>query len=174
MVNREGFQRKIRWNKCRKALSGLMTVALFIGGFVYCDKLLTNKQSIQKYGQFFESDKTFDVLFVGSSHVVNGISPLDLFRDYGISSFNLAMHGNYVKSGYYLLKSTLERMERGGRDLPEMVVLDVYGDWEDIGNLHTAWDSFPFNQTKNEMARELTSQEDYMGMVMPFSLYHSR
>ncbi len=162
------------WERWRRGLSVGMILLLFGAGLFYCNKLFANKQSIQKYEQFFQTDKEFDVLFVGSSHVINGVSPLDLFRDYGISSFNLSMHGNYVKSGYFLLKAALERLEKEGRHLPEMVVLDVYADGEGIGNLHNAWDSFALSGTKKEMIRELAEEKNNMELMMPFSLYHSR
>lgn len=115
------------------------------------------------------------MLFVASSHVMDEVSPLDLFHDCGITSFNLSIDGNYVKSGYYLLKETPETLKREGRHLPKLVVLDVYADNEEIGHLHVARDSFPFGQTKMQMARELTMDAtDYTGLVIPFSLYHSR
>ncbi len=155
-------------------MSAGMAVLLFAGGLFYCNKLLANKQSIQKYEQYFQTDKQFDVLFVGSSHVINGVSPLDLFRDYGIASFNLSMHGNYVKSGYFLLKEALERLQKEGRNLPKMVVLDVYADGEGTSNLHNAWDSFALSGTKKEMAKELAEDGKSMELMMPFSLYHSR
>lgn len=159
----------------RKVLSVLMVVALFVCGYIYCDRLFVNKRSMQKYAQLFdENEKDFDVLFLGSSHVINGVSPLDLFHDYGIPSFNLSMHSNFLKSGYYLLKETLEIFQREGRHLPKLVVLDVYTGDESIGDLHNAWDSFPLGRTKVQMARGLANDEDYIGLVMPFSLYHSR
>ena len=65
------------------------------------------------------------MLFIGSSHVINGVSPLDLFRNYGIASFNLSMHGNYVKSGYYILSQALRILEREKRQLPKVVVLYI-------------------------------------------------
>ena len=129
--------------KGKRVLSFLCAMGLFAGGLCYCSKVLANKQSLQKYGQFFQSDKEFDVLFLGSSHVINGVSPLDLFRNYGITSFNLSMHGNYVKSGYYLLAQALEIMEREKREMPKVVVLDVYADGESVPALHNAWDGFP-------------------------------
>lgn len=164
----QGRRRAKRW------LSAIAVLSLFAGGWLYCGKLLVNKQSRQKYELFFSADQEFDVLFLGSSHVINGVSPLDLFRGYGIASYNLSMHGNYVGSGYYLLKEVLERMKREGRRLPQMAVLDVYGDTEGIGNLHNAWDSFPLSRTKWEMAKRLVGDQERMGMMVPFSLYHNR
>lgn len=164
----------IQYTRWKRIFSVIMVVLLFAGGLLYCDRLLVNKQSRKKYEQFFNTDKEFDVLFLGSSHVINGVSPLDLFHDYGITSYNLSMHGNYVKSGYFLLKESLEMMEGKGRRLPKAVVLDIYANGESVSSLHNAWDSFPLWETKKEMAGELAGHEEYMRMIIPFLMYHSR
>lgn len=62
-------------------------VTLMVG--IYCsNKLLVNKWSHKQYDPFFENDQVFDVLFFGSSHVNYGVSPLDLYQNYGITSYN--------------------------------------------------------------------------------------
>lgn len=156
-----------------KVMSVVCTLLLFAGGLHFCGRLLVNKQSSQKYEQFFQTDKEFDVLFIGSSHVINGVSPLDLFRNYGIASFNLSMHGNYVKSGYYILSQALRILEREKRQLPKVVVLDIYADGESVAALHNAWDGFAFSSIKREMVKELGG-EPKMELAVPFLLYHNR
>lgn len=157
-----------------RILSVVCVLALFGGGLWCSDRLLVNKASQEQYEQFFQSDQEFDVLFLGSSHVINGVSPLDLYREYGITSFNLSMHGNYVASGYYLLKESLEWRKKKGRQLPKAVVLDIYGGDEIVFDLHNAWDSFPLSPTKVEMVRSLVPREDQAAMLVPFILYHNR
>ncbi len=159
--------------KGKQLLSFLCVIGLFAGGMRYCSRLLVNKTSMKKYEQFFHTDKNFDVLFLGSSHVINGVSPLDLFRDYGIASFNLSQHGNYVRSAYYILEQTLEIIETKNRDMPKVVVLDIYAGGEKVPSLHNAWDGFPLSEIKRDMARNLTGDKQ-MEMTLPLSLYHSR
>lgn len=159
--------------KGKQILSFLCVIGLFVVGLRYCSRVLVNKTSIKKYEQFFHTDKRFDVLFLGSSHVINGVSPLDLFRDYGIASFNLSQHGNYVRSAYYLLAQILEIIESENRDMPKVVVLDVYADGESVPSLHNAWDGFPSSEIKRDMARNLANDKQ-TEMVLPLSLYHSR
>ncbi len=158
----------------KKGLSVLCVLAMVAGGLHFGSRLVMNKASREQYEQFFKAEQDFDVLFLGSSHVINGVSPLDLFREYGITSYNLSMHGNYVASGYYLLKESLEILEKKGRSLPKTVVLDIYGDDEIVFDLHNAWDSFPLSATKAEMVRSLVPKEDQAAMLVPFFLYHNR
>lgn len=161
-------------NRMKKILSVLCVLALTGGGLRINSALMINKASKEQYEQFFKAEQDFDVLFLGSSHVINGISPIDLFREYGITSYNLSMHGNYVASSYYLLKESLAILKKKGRQFPKAVVLDVYGGNEIVFDLHNAWDSFPLSRTKAEMVRNLVSREDQAAMLVPFFLYHNR
>ena len=54
-----------------KVMSVVCTLLLFAGGLHFCGRLLVNKQSSQKYEQFFQTDKEFDEFFIGSSQVIN-------------------------------------------------------------------------------------------------------
>ena len=99
-------------SKIKRLLSVLCVLAMIGGGVWFSNKLMMNKASGEQYDQFFKAEQDFDVLFLGSSHMINGVSPLDLFREYGITSYNLSMHGNYVASSYYLFKESLEILNK--------------------------------------------------------------
>ena len=158
----------------KRLISVLCIAGIFSWGIYCCNKIVTKKDSIIKYKQFFESNKEFDVLFFGSSHVINSVSPLDLFHNYGITSYNLSMHANYIYSNYYLCKEVLESLKMSGRKLPRIVVLDIYGNVETAPALHRAWDSFPVSANKIEMANSLSEKADRLALIVPFFLYHNR
>lgn len=158
----------------KKILSVGCVLAMIGGGLWFSSRLMVNKASREQYEQFFQAEQDFDVLFLGSSHVINGVSPIDLFYQYGITSYNLSMHGNYVASSYYLLKESLGLLEQKRRQLPKAVVLDIYGGEESVFDLHNAWDSFPFSNVKVEMVRDLVPKKDQAAMLVPFFLYHNR
>lgn len=157
----------------KKILSCAAVLFLFLWGLNGLSRLTVNKTSYTKYEQFQENGQKYDVLFFGSSHVINGISPLDLFRDYGITSYNFSMHGNYIKSSSYLLEEALRILERQKKPMPKAVVLDVYAWGEGIANLHNAWDSLELSRTKTELAETLETEERQR-LLFPFSIYHSR
>ena len=135
---------------------------------------MINKLSYEQYKPFFDSDEEFDVLFLGSSHVYFGISPLDLYQNYGIISYNLAMMGNYIPSNYYRLKEVLKLLKNQNKVLPKVVVVDVYTAEDGVNQLHSGWDAFPLSINKMEMARELLPEKDRLEMLIPFALYHNR
>ena len=47
--------------------------------------VLRSKDSDYKYGDFFDKADQIDVLFIGSSHVINAINPAVLYGEYGIT-----------------------------------------------------------------------------------------
>ena len=61
-----------------------------------------------KFHNFFEHAEDFDVLFIGSSHMVNGVFPLELWHDYGITSFNLGGHANHIPTTYWEYMNALD------------------------------------------------------------------
>lgn len=148
-------------------------VTLMVG--IYCsNKLLVNKWSHKQYDPFFENDQVFDVLFFGSSHVNYGVSPLDLYQNYGITSYNLSMSGNYIASDFYCLQEILDFLKEEERQLPKVVVVDVFPDEQTIGRLHFRWDDFPISTNKAKMAGDLAKKEDQPALLYPFLLYHNR
>ena len=72
------------------------------------------------YKQFYLMDKdSIDVLFLGSSVVVNSYSPQELYNTYGIRSYNLASDQQSIFLSYYWLKEALRFQA------PKAVVLDT-------------------------------------------------
>ena len=162
-------------NKIVKAvLSFLVIVGLVLGGLFLVANLTERKDSIQKFAQFYEQEEDFDVLFLGQSHVLNGIFPMDLWNDYGIVSYNMAGHGNRLAMTYWVLKSALEHTS------PKLVVLDcgMLGVDEKTGaieQLHLSADHIPLGQTKIDMIEDLVEDEDRrMEFLWKFSTYHHR
>lgn len=155
-------------------LSSLIILGMVLGGFVLVANLTERKDSIEKFAQFYEQEEEFDVLFLGQSHVLNGIFPMELWNEYGIVSYNMAGHGNRLAMTYWVLKSALEHTT------PKLVVLDcgMIGVDEKIGaieQLHLSVDHIPFGQTKIDMIEDLIEDEDRkMEFLWKFSTYHHR
>lgn len=158
----------------KAVLSSLIIMGLVLGGFVLAANLTERKNSIEKFAQFYEQEEDFDVLFLGQSHVLNGIFPMELWNDYGIVSYNMAGHGNRLAMSYWVLKSALEYTK------PKLVVLDcgMLGVDEKVGaieQLHLSVDHIPFGQTKINMIKDLIEDEDrQMEFLWKFSTYHHR
>ncbi len=79
-----------------------------------------NWPTTQTYQDFYQMDKdSIDVLFLGSSHAVNAFSPIELYKEYGITSYNLSCEQQNMLLSYFWLKEALRYQT------PKIVVLDT-------------------------------------------------
>lgn len=155
-------------------VSFLIVGALVVGGLFYLANLTQRKESLNKFGGFYEQESDFDVLFVGQSHVLNGIFPMELWNDYGIVSYNLAGHGNRPATTYWMMKNALQYTN------PKLVVFDcgMIGEDEKTGpieQLHISIDSIPYSKIKVDMINDLIENEKQREeFLWNFSTYHNR
>ena len=80
------------------AIFAVFAVIIILAGLT---TIFERKASVKKYAPFFEQEEPFDILFLGTSHVINGIIPSELYHDYGYVSFN--MGGAFKSNGYNIL-----------------------------------------------------------------------
>lgn len=138
--------------------------------------VLSNKDSVIKYGDF--GDDVFDVLFFGTSHVINGVYPMELWDEYGIVSYNCAGHGNTLPASYYMLRNVLEDKR------PSLVVIDVHLVWLEekvregrasVDQQHISFDWSPLSLQKWKMASDLFRDRDTVAeFLFPLTIYHER
>ena len=81
-----------------------------------------NRRSTKSVTSVFnEPANTLDVIYLGGSQTFCSISPMNIYRDTGIRSYNLATVGQRVPVGYYLLKAAMAKQS------PKLVVADASG-----------------------------------------------
>lgn len=139
-------------------------------------KLLENKESERRLRDFFEEEQDIDVFFLGSSHVRHGFFPMELWRDYGIVSYNIAGNGDTIPVSYWKLNMALDYKT------PKLVVFDIYDLWPGnktsdlgIGQVHTSMDAFPLSIKKvNAVVDLFDSLNDRLEMLFKIAIYHSR
>ncbi len=157
--------------KLYQIIALLMTVVILVAG---ADYLLARNDSNYKYRQFFDEKCSFDVLFFGSSHVRNAISPMQLWEQYGITSYNFGNDNSLLPQTYWAM------VEATRYHKPKVIVLDVaFIHWDDktqgAGLVHEAFDCFKLDKTKYELARDLFDDNaSRMEILFPFSIYHNR
>ena len=66
----------------------MTTGVLLVLILVRISGLVERKSAYQKNGDFMEQSEDLDVLFLGTSHVINGVFPMELWKEYGITSYN--------------------------------------------------------------------------------------
>ena len=158
------------------------TVAMLCAMLYAAGRLLgEEKKGVARYIDFFSQEQDFDVLIAGSSHGIVGVLPMELWRDYGIVSYNCCGNGNSLPVSYWVLTNMLEYTT------PRLVVLDVWdvwyangGDEERLDNPHTqtahrTFDALPLSKAKWDAVQALWSDSaQRMEFMWPFSVYHDR
>lgn len=134
--------------------------------------VLQDKSSVNKNKEFFKEKNQFDVLFFGSSHMELFVSPMDLWRDYGITSYNFGSPEQGLPVTYWVMKNAI------AYNKPKVIVVDMHmfnleGKYSGDEYLHFGLDSFPLTNTKMEAIKEMTkSKEEFIEMIFKLGKYH--
>ncbi len=164
--------------KLLKRIFSVILILCFVSGGIYLGNRVTERTvSRQKYIKFFSEQKEYDVLFYGSSHVLSGIQPMEIWDKYGITSYNLAGHAASLGMSYWVLRESLRYHK------PKLAVLDIYDMYAfdqpfmDVSFMHYSLDAYPLDRLKAEAVRDLLrgrSTGEKTELLFPFSVYHSR
>ena len=170
----------------------LIALLILAGALSSCTSLLERKDSQEKYEKFFEHASDMDVLFFGTSHVLNSIFPMELWHDYGITSYNLGGHANQIPTSYWVMMNSLDYAS------PKVVVIDCYSlasnlkVFDDFEYVHLSFDAFPLTVTKLKAVADLLfnpgndnsagvtgengtkEKHTRIGLLWDYSVYHSR
>lgn len=169
------------------AIAKIITfILVFVLIFSLANSITFRKESYLKNGDFFaetSAGKNYDVLFFGSSHMLNAVYPMELWNEYGIVSYNLANHAERTVSSYYNMRLALQY------DSPKLVVIDAFMSsfWGGIdyspesngkANLHNTLDQYPPSPLKAEAIQNIFGSDlnldVFVEYMFPFSIYHSR
>lgn len=172
--------------RIERIVSVLILIAIIIVSISKVSALLRLKESDNRYASFFAEENRIDVLFLGASHVSHVIFPMELWNDYGITSYNLAGDGNAIPTSYWILVNALDYQ------MPKVVVMDVYDLLPDRkfsdawGMVHESLDAFPLSVNKFRMVMDLIDDENVTDengilvygkrweLLFDLSEYHSR
>lgn len=169
------MQRILSISSFKKGAAALLTAALAVAG-IYVHSLMVERRNVMTDKSSFFKDRDYDVLLFGTSHVRIGLNPFQLYRNYGITSYNLATNAQKSCFSYYTLKEAV-RVHK-----PQLAVLDVYScrldfpdqtDDEEKTNFHYIFDNFPVSRNKIHAEKELFGT-DGRWLVLPYATYHNR
>lgn len=167
--------------KVKKVLKSVISLVCFLVLLFFCTHLVSDalmrKDSLVKYNDIQKDE--FDVLFFGTSHMINGIFPMELWEDYGIVSYNCAGHANTLPATYWMLRNVLEEKEK-----PELVVIDIYSagrnnvqveERSHIEYQHYSYDWKNISLEKIRMSNALFGEfETRIEFLFPIAIYHER
>lgn len=152
--------------------------ALWLAALVCClmllDQAMRRDDSRRKYGAFFAEKQDFDVLFLGTSRVLDGISPMELWRDYGVTSYNMGNNSETLDMTRWVLETAMMY------HTPKVAVIDVFyvshaadEDWT-YSFRHLFYDALPLSRAKIRAVCATQPEGGRLEFLMPFSLYHGR
>ena len=172
----------------QQVMSVLVTICILISSLYYVQQLTRKKTTEARdmsYRTYFDYAEDYDVLYFGSSHVMYGINPLEIWNEYGITSYNWGSTSCTLPSIYWKLRNVLDY------ETPKLVVVDCFRSiWPyktyDRYQIHEAFDAFPFSYTKwmaiNDLMKDeakrvdgliYTDSERY-SVLFPLGDYHTR
>ncbi len=162
--------------KILKRIFSIVVVLLIVMVGLYRLAVLTERKDSQfKYKPFYQQKENFDVLFMGSSHVINGIFPMELWRDYGIVSYNFGGHANSLAISYWQMVNAFDYTT------PRLVVIDCYSlsgqlkfFEDDKSYTHLSLDAIPLSINKVRAVRDLLDNKNQREFLFDFDIYHNR
>lgn len=160
--------------KVKICVSILITIVLIVSGMLTLTNIVQRKSSDFKYNPFFAEEKDFDVLFLGTSHVINAVFPMELWNDYGITSYNFGGHGNEIATTYWTLINALDYTS------PQLVVVDCLKlsseakAFKNNNYVHYSLDAFPLTLNKIKAIFDLMEKGKRLEFLCDFSIYHTR
>lgn len=117
-------------------------------------------------------DNVVDVLFLGSSHSYCSIIPAQLWKDYGMAGFSLAISGQDLASSYYNFVEALKT-----QDL-KVVCVDLYGctfsGYQVEGNLYRNTLSRRLSRTSVEAVNGIVKTDNKSDFILRWPIIHTR
>lgn len=160
-------------------LTALMTlIILKIASNIFIPKWITHEGNMMSYiikGFYKEPKNTLDVIFMGNSDVYRGISPMTLYEESGITSYNFVSSGQRMWMAYPIFLEALKRQT------PKIIFFNVdsffYTHKASDGNYHKVFDNMPLGIPKikgaldaNYPGRKLKKLTHFL----PILFYHNR
>jgi len=86
----------------------ILSIAVWLLALMCCllllDRAMRRDDGERKYGPFFSEENDFDVLFMGSSRVLDAVQPMELWRDYGYATYNMGFSSECLEMTEWILR----------------------------------------------------------------------
>jgi len=127
-------------------------------------------------GFYEEPENSLDVLYLGTSHVMCGVSPMRIWQEQGITGYSIATERQYMGLTYYWLQEAFKYQS------PKLVVLDAmtlfawpFSDFE--SRQRKALDYMKMSSVKRDAIKAIcdySEDADPLSYYIPFVAYHDR
>lgn len=157
----------------------MIFMVLFCGLGVFFNPTGTIMEWFQSYTvtEFYKERKnSIDVLYVGNSCIYTGVSPMEMYKNTGITGYAFSTSGQRMASSYYFIKEAFKYQK------PKLVFLEIGEaftgiDKNDEMSIRRAIDSLKFSRNKLEMIWDddyKLSNYDKLSCIFPILRFHSR
>ena len=184
----------------RRTVAVLLTLIMLFAALFGLSQLVKRKASDIQYADFFKEKQNFDVLFLGTSRMMDAVYPMEMWQEHGFTSYNCGGHANALATTYWVAQMLLEYTT------PKVMVIDCFDLTEEaktsrnsFSYVHLSMDAFPLSRTKIRAVRDLLDDPEIerliaeeklinedlgvsvqeeerkpITLLWPFSVYHNR
>ena len=136
-------------------------------------KYMTDLEEGSFIGQYYREAGGHDVIFVGDCEVYANFSPMEMYRQQGITAYVRGTSQQLIWQSYYILKETFRY------ESPKAVVFNVnamrYGEPVSEAYNRLTIDNMRWSAEKIGIIRSsMTEKENFWSYVFPVLRYHSR
>ena len=138
------------------------------------DHNMTNiRYSIEGFNKL--EDNSLDAVFLGPSHTLLSVYPMDIYKQTGAKAYNFSTAGQPISLSYELLKKVFKNQ------VPKIVILNagnlIYEDGEANERFRFYTENIPLSIEKIEIAHNYTQYgftDGSMSILFPIIKYHER
>lgn len=136
-------------------------------------KYMTDLVEGSMLSQYYRESGGHDVIFVGDCEMYANISPMELYREQGITAYVRGSSQQLIWQSYYVLKETFQY------ETPKAVVYNVnamrYGEPISEAFHRLTIDKMKWSKEKVDIINaSMIEEEDFWSYVFPILRYHSR
>ena len=165
-------------NRMKTVLSVFLVILVFAAAFLLLTRLLSPKYATDltegsMISQYYEEAGGHEVIFVGDCEVYANFSPMELYRQAGITAYVRGTPQQLIWQSYYILEETFTY------ETPKVVVLNVnamrYSEPVSEAYNRLTIDNMRWSASKVGIIQaSMTEEETFLSYVFPILRYHSR
>lgn len=163
--------RKIVINLIKVCIAAFLFVSL---NLLFMPKYIGENEDGRIMPEYYREKTPIDVVFTGSSLVQAGISPMSMYRDFGITAYDRSNSSQTIALSYYVIEDTIKRNK------PELIVADVgfmyeSEDYVEEPSTRKSLDGMKWSSTKSNCIKAMMGKEEhFIDYVFPILRFHSR
>ena len=164
--------------KTKTIVSMGVVLVVFCMAFVLISRLLqpkymTDLEEGSFISQYYREAGGHDVIFLGDCEVYANYSPMELYRDYGITAYIRGTPQQLVWMSYYIAEETFQY------ETPRVLVFNVnamrYSEPVSEAYNRLTIDQMRWSKSKaGIVSASMTEEEQFLSYVFPILRYHSR